>query len=330
MMGMLLKVYMHGGWRYVKPLGNINPCVVASFPFGRAQYKNDTEWQDEVTGRYVMPKNNDIVKKLLNPIHGTEDGLLMKRYKTANNQPDIMHTNAYTESILYGSALTIRIKPGQFAGYAMILCVLYGAKGIGGRDEMLAIAVQNLQIVTYYRKNNADEEDVIKRETGIYLNNDDRWSSIGLNFSNGDNFGLAGVYHEFSYINTDIFPMQEFNYFWLFGLNNDTWLSYTDENGNIENISDFNGGIAQVKIYNCPLNTVQFDKALEDYNDNDDKGVIFIDKPSGGLLTKIYTESKFPTGSGGGGGDTVIIEGGGGGSAGSADIGDSGTQDPLG
>ncbi|PIT56072.1 hypothetical protein [Snodgrassella alvi] len=331
-MGMLLKVYKHNGWCYVRPLGNISPHPVASFPFGRAQYQNSTAWQDKITGRYVMPKNKEM-RDTFNPIHGSDEGLLVNSYKTVENEPSSSALTSSYESILYGNALTIRVKPGQFAGFPLILCVLYGEKGDYDRDELLIIAIQDLQIVTYYRKRNAANDDVTKNQTGIYLNDNDRWSSIGLNFSSSNGFGLAGIYHKFTYHKLNIVPLKEFRYFWLFDFNTDTWVEYEDE----KDITPFNGGVAQAKVYSNALTYPEFDALLDEYNDNDDRGVIYIDKPSGGVLAKIYTETKEvsnggnnnggnppPSGNGGSGGNGT-----GGNNDNKVDIGGSGDQDPL-
>ncbi|PIT21755.1 hypothetical protein [Snodgrassella alvi] len=333
-MGMLLKVYKHNGWCYVRPLGKIAPSAIASFPFGRAQYQSNTEWRDEISGRYVMPQNTEMAKGAINPIHGSDEGLLLNSYKTAENRPSSSALISSYESILYGNALTIRIKPGQFAGFPLILCVLYGEKGDRGRDELLIIAIQDLQIVTYYRKRNAKDNDVTKNQTGLYLNNNDRWSSIGLNFSSSNGFGLAGVYHKFSYHKLNIVPLKEFSYFWLFNFNTDTWVWYEDE----EDITPFNGGVAQAKVYSNALSGDEFGTLLDAYNDNDDQGVIYIDKPSGGVLAEIYTETKEVSTGGGdsGGNGSNNPPGGTGGNGGSGgngddkvDIGGSGDQDPL-
>jgi hypothetical protein len=328
-MGMLLKVYKHNGWCYVRSLGNISSHPVASFPFGRAQYQNSTAWQDKITGRYVMPKNTEM-RDTFNPIHGSDEGLLVNSYKTAENMPNSRARTSSQESILYGNALTIRIKPGQFAGFPLILCVLYGEKGDNGNDELLIVAVQDLQIVTYYRKRDTEENAVTKTQTGIYLNDNDRWSSIGLNFSSSNGFGLAGVYHRFSYHELNILPLNELNYFWLFDFNTDTWVDYEDENGNEDSISPFNGGVAQAEVYSNALTSAEFAALLDKYNDNDDQGVIYIDKPSGGVITKIYTETKKAGGSTGGNGTGGITGGGnGGGDNNGNDIGGNGTQKPT-
>ncbi|WP_239372626.1 hypothetical protein [Snodgrassella gandavensis] len=335
-MGMLLKVYMHNGWRYVRPLGKIAPSAIASFPFGRAQHQSNTEWRDEISGRYVVPQNTQIGKSAINPIHGSDEGLLLNSYKTAENNPSSNALTNSSESILYGNALTIRIKPGQFAGFPLILCVLYGEEGEHEREELLIIAVQDLQIVTYYRQRNAENKDVTKTHTGIYLNNNDRWSSIGLNFSSSDGFGLAGIYHKFTYHRLNIEPLKEFNYFWLFDFNTDTWVEYENE----EEITAFNGGIAQAKVYSNALSGDEFGTLLGEYNDNDDQGVIYIDKPSGGVLAEIYTETKEASAGGGesgGNGSNNPPSGNGGsgdnGTDGDGDnkvnIGGSGNQDPL-
>ncbi|PIT55021.1 hypothetical protein [Snodgrassella alvi] len=337
-MGMLLKVYKHNGWCYVRSLGNISSHPVASFPFGRAQYQNSTAWQDKITGRYVMPKNTEM-RDTFNPIHGSDEGLLVNSYKTAENMPNSRARTSSQESILYGNALTIRIKPGQFAGFPLILCVLYGEKGDNGNDELLIVAVQDLQIVTYYRKRDTEENAVTKTQTGIYLNDNDRWSSIGLNFSSSNGLGLAGVYHRFSYHELNILPLNELNYFWLFDFNTDTWVDYEDENGNEDSISPFNGGVAQAEVYSNALTSAEFAALLDKYNDNDDQGVIYIDKPSGGVITKIYTETKKAGGSTGGngtGGSTggngtggITGGGNGGGDNNGNDIGGNGTQKPT-
>ncbi|WP_180296586.1 hypothetical protein, partial [Snodgrassella alvi] len=71
----------------------------------------------------------------------------------------------------------------------------------------------------------------------------------------------------------------------------------------------------------------------------DDQGVIYIDKPSGGVITKIYTETKKAGGSTGGngtGGSTggngtggITGGGNGGGDNNGNDIGGNGTQKPT-
>jgi hypothetical protein len=325
-MGMLLKVYKHNGWCYVRSLGNISSHPVASFPFGRAQYQNSTAWQDKITGRYVMPKNTEM-RDTFNPIHGSDEGLLVNSYKTATNTPGSLARTSSQESILYGNALTIRIKPGQFAGFPLILCVLYGEKGDNGNDELLIVAVQDLQIVTYYRKRDTEENAVTKTQTGIYLNDNDRWSSIGLNFSSSNGFGLAGVYHRFSYHELNILPLNELNYFWLFDFNTDTWVDYEDENGNEDSISPFNGGVAQAEVYSNALTSAEFAALLDKYNDNDDQGVIYIDKPSGGVITKIYTETKKVEDNAGGNGSGDNASGGNDNNG--TDIGGNGTQNPT-
>ncbi|PIT07256.1 hypothetical protein BGI30_10505 [Snodgrassella alvi] len=325
-MGMLLKVYKHNGWCYVRSLGNISPHPVASFPFGRAQYQNSTAWQDKITGRYVMPTNTEM-RDTFNPIHGSDEGLLVNSYKTATNTPSSLARTSSQESILYGNALTIRIKPGQFAGFPLILCVLYGEKGDNGNDELLIVAVQDLQIVTYYRKRNTEENAVTKTQTGIYLNDNDRWSSIGLNFSSSNGLGLAGVYHRFSYHELNILPLNELNYFWLFDFNTDTWVDYEDENGNEDSISPFNGGVAQAEVYSNALTYPEFYALLDKYNDNDDQGVIYIDKPSGGVITKIYTETKKVEDNAGGNGSGDNASGGNDNNG--TDIGGNGTQNPT-
>ena len=340
-MSTLVQVFRHNGWHYVQPLGISDRRIISYFPFTAKQYREKTVFVDEITQQDKYPMRPGWLEKVCHLIHGNKEALLLHNYIGEPEDDKLFFTNG-----LYGNALTIRIKPGHFEDYPMILAVLYGKNGDDfGKEEMLIIAILNYQLVTYYYKENSDFDTLKKTETGFYINKDDKWTSIGLNFHGKTGYGLAGVCTiNKSNLNLNITPLKEFNQFSLFGLltEADDITCIDDENEPIV----FHGGIAKATVYSACFDYNGFAAIFDEdeYDDTQDVGKILIDIPSGGLIAKIYTQVNIDSGNfpGGGNGDNGGNTGGGNGDNGgntgggdngngnSVDIGGSGTQNPIG
>lgn len=335
-MSTLVQVFRHNGWYYVQPLGKPGVRITACFPFTARQYEDETVFLDEITGQNKYPLRAIELKNLCHRIHGNDNALLINKYTGETYHDKIL---GGSDSLLFGNALTIRIKPGHFEEYPMILAVLYGKKGDSyGKDEMLIIAVQNYQLVTYYYKENGDYDSLKKTETGFYINKNDKWTSIGLNFRSKTGYGLAGAYSmRTSKANLNITPLQEFSHLWLFGMMTESDV-YCNEDE--YELLVFQGGIAKATVYSACFDYDGFAAIFDEdeYDDSKDQGEILIDAPSGGLIAKIYTSVTSTGGSlpGGGndngGGSTGggNTGGGGTGNGNGVDIGGSGTQNPIG
>lgn len=331
-MSVLVKIYAHNGWRYYQPLGIINahngspsataPSPVANLPFTAAQYDAGTTWTDAVNGRnYLNVGDNQAMG--LYKIKDNPDALVLRSYRTDSGVPLNLPISS-TSSKLFGNALTLRIKIGQFTDASMMLCVLYGAKG--RQNEKLIIAVENSQIVTYYFKLNDEENNVEKTDTNIFINGDDQWVSIGFNFHSGDRAGLAGIFVNGQYTELNISPLVHLNNFWLFGVNQ-------DESPICQNkvIYPFNGAISDVKVFENPLRDDEFGSVLGGYDDTADMGAPLTVFETGGELMQMFINVKKS--------DVNAPSIGDGGSSGSGNTGNindatnggqSGKQDPLG
>ena len=337
----LVQVFRHNGWHYVRPLGNFGRRITSYFPFTAKQYREKTVFVDEITKQEKQPV---LLEKICHLIHGNKEALLLHNYIGRHEKDKLFFNDG-----LYGNALTIRIKPGHFEDYPMMLAVLYGKPGDDfGKEEMLIIAILNYQLVTYYYKENSEFDSLKKTETGFYINKDDKWTSIGLNFCSKTGYGLADVCtSRSSKFNLNITPLKEFNQFALFGL-----LTEADDINCVDDDNEpivFHGGIAKATVYSSCFDYDGFAAILksDEYDDTKDVGPILMDIPCGGLIAKIYTEVKIDSGNlpGGGNGDSGSNgdgndnTGGGSGSGGgggdinndnSVEIGGSGGQNPLG
>lgn len=330
-MSVLLKFYAHNGWLYYQPLGIINahngspsatpPSPVASLPFTAAQYDAGIAWTDAVNGRdYLNIGGNQLG---LYKIKDNPDALVLRSYRTDSGVP-LNSSIGSTSSKLFGNALTLRIKIGQFTDAPMMLCVLYGAKG--RQNEKLIIAVENLQIVTYYFKLNDEENNVEKTDTNIYINGDNQWASIGFNFYSGDRAGLAGVFVNGQYTELNISPLVYLNNFWIFGGNQDEATIYQNKV-----IYPFNGAISNVKVFENPLRDDEFRSVLGGYDDTADRGTPLTVFETGGELMQMFINvkksdvnaSSMGDGGSSGSGDTSNITD-------AANGGQSGKQKPLG
>lgn len=330
-MSILVQVFRHNGWHYVQPLGNPGRRITSYFPYGAKQYREKTVFVDEITQQDKNPMRPEMLEKRCHLIHGNENALLLHNY-TGIPKRDMIFSNTG----LYGNALTIRIKPGHFEDYPMILAVLYGRKGDDyGKEEMLIIAILNDQLVTYYYEENSNSNSLKKTETGFFINKGDKWTSIGLNFRNKTGFGLTGVYMAGnSNLNLNITPLKEFNQFSLFGLMTESDV-YCDDDDNEPIV--FHGGIAKATAYSSCFDYDGFAAIFDsdEYDDTQDKGKILIDLPGGGIIAKIYTQvqidsGNFPgEGGNGGNGGSGNTGGGNNDNINGVDVGSSGSQNPL-
>lgn len=275
-MSVFVKIYAHHGWRYYLPLGAVKPEPVTVLPFTAAAYDNNRVWTDQLTGRNLLAYGDDQTKEIYK-ITGNPNALLLYGYRDDYDSPREGTINA---SALFGNALTMRIKPGQFPDSSMLLCVLYGQKG--RNSEKLMIAVENYQIITYYMARN-DKDNVKKAETGIYINDSDQWTSIGFNFCSNTDAGLAGVYINGEYKEVNILPLQQFNQFWIFGLTNGEEARYEDAD-----IYPFNGAVCDVQVFKSPLSDEEFSAILDKYDDSEDAGLPFTEFETGGELIKMF------------------------------------------
>ena len=317
-MSVFVKIYAHHGWRYYLPLGVVKPEPVTVLPFTAAEYDNNRVWTDQLTGRNLLAHDDIDQTDRIYKIIGNPNALLLNSYRDDNNNPS---DDTASASGLFGNALTMRIKPGQFPDSSMLLYVLYGKKG--RNSEKLMVAVEDYQIVTYYMALD-DEDNVKKTETGIYINDSDQWTSIGFNFCSNTDAGLAGVYVNGEYEEVNILPLQQSNQFWIFSLTGEENAWYEDAP-----IYPFNGAVCDVRIFKSPLSGEEFGAILDKYDDSEDAGAPFTEFETGGELIKMFidvTSSVKPppdnNGNGNGNGDQEVIL--------PPDSGDSGgTDTPL-
>lgn len=321
-MSVFVKIYAHHGWRYYLPLGVVKPEPepVTVLPFTAAEYDNNRIWTDQLSGRNLLAHDDIDQTDRIYKIIGNPNALLLNSYRDDNNNPS---DDTASASGLFGNALTMRIKPGQFPDSSMLLYVLYGKKG--RNSEKLMVAVEDYQIVTYYMALD-DEDNVKKTETGIYINDSDQWTSIGFNFCSNTDAGLAGVYVNGEYEEVNILPLQQSNQFWIFSLTGEENAWYEDAP-----IYPFNGAVCDVQIFKSPLSGEEFGAILDKYDDSEDAGAPFTEFETGGELMKMFidvasTEKPPPNnngnGNGNGNGDQEVIL--------PPDSGDSGgTDTPL-
>lgn len=321
-MSVFVKIYAHHGWRYYLPLGVVKPEpeLVTVLPFTAAEYDNNCIWTDKLSGRNLLAHDDIDQTDRIYKIIGNPNALLLNSYRDDNNNPS---DDTASASGLFGNALTMRIKPGQFPDSSMLLYVLYGKKG--RNSEKLMVAVEDYQIVTYYMALD-DEDNVKKTETGIYINDSDQWTSIGFNFCSNTDAGLAGVYVNGEYEEVNILPLQQSNQFWIFSLTGEEDAWYEDEP-----IYPFNGAVCDVQVFKSPLSGEEFGAILDKYDDSEDAGVPFTEFETGGELMMMFinvTSSVKPppnnngNGNGNGNGDQEVIL--------PPDSGDSGgTDTPL-
>lgn len=321
-MSVFVKIYAHHGWRYYLPLGVVKPEpeLVTVLPFTAAEYDNNCIWTDQLSGRNLLAHDDIDQTDRIYKIIGNPNALLLNSYRDDNNNPS---DDTASASGLFGNALTMRIKPGQFPDSSMLLYVLYGKKG--RNSEKLMVAVEDYQIVTYYMALD-DEDNVKKTETGIYINDSDQWTSIGFNFCSNTDAGLAGVYVNGEYEEVNILPLQQSNQFWIFSLTGEEDAWYEDAP-----IYPFNGAVCDVQVFKSPLNSEEFSAILDKYDDSEDAGAPFTEFETGGELIKMFidvasTEKPPPNnngnGNGNGNGDQEVIL--------PPDSGDSGgTDTPL-
>jgi len=278
-MSVFVKIYAHHGWRYYLPLGVVKPEPepITVLPFTAAEYDNNCVWTDQLTGRNLIAYGDDDQTRGIYKIIGNPNALLLYGYRDDYNNPSDDTANG---AGLFGNALTMRIKPGQFPDSSMLLCVLYGQKG--RNSEKLMIAVENYQIITYYMALN-DKDNIRKAETGIYINDSDQWTSIGFNFCSNTDAGLAGVYINGEYEEVDILPLQQFNQFWLFSLTGEEDAWYEDAT-----IYPFNGAVCDVQVFKSPLSGEEFGAILDKYDDSEDIGAPFTEFETGGELIKMF------------------------------------------
>lgn len=321
-MSVFVKIYAHHGWRYYLPLGVVKPEseLVTVLPFTAAEYDNNCIWTDQLSGRNLLAHDDIDQTDRIYKIIGNPNALLLNSYRDDNNNPS---DDTASASGLFGNALTMRIKPGQFPDSSMLLYVLYGKKG--RNSEKLMVAVEDYQIVTYYMALD-DEDNVKKTETGIYINDSDQWTSIGFNFCSNTDAGLAGVYVNGEYEEVNILPLQQSNQFWIFSLTGEEDAWYEDAP-----IYPFNGAVCDVQVFKSPFNSEEFSAILDKYDDSEDAGAPFTEFETGGELIKMFidvasTEKPPPNnngnGNGNGNGDQEVIL--------PPDSGDSGgTDTPL-
>lgn len=276
-MSVFVKIYAHHGWRYYLPLGVVKPEPVTVLPFTAAEYDNNCVWIDQLTGRNLLAYDDIEQTEGIYKIIDNQNALLLNSYRNDDNYPSDDSVNA---SGLFGNALTMRIKPGQFPDSSMLLCVLYSQKG--RNSEKLMIAVKNYQLITYYMALN-DEDNIRKTETGIYINDSDQWASIGFNFCSNADAGLAGVYVNGEYEEVNILPLQQFDQFRIFSLTN--WeMSYYED----AKIYPFNGAVCDVQVFKSPLSGEEFGAILDKYDDSEDIGTPFTEFETGGELMKMF------------------------------------------
>ena len=299
-MSVFVKVYAHQGWRYYLPLGVVKPEPVTVLPFTAAEYDDKRVWTDKLTGRNLLAHDDIDQTRRIYKIIGNPNALLLNGYRDDDNNPTNDTANA---SGLFGNALTMRIKPGQFPDSSMLLCVLYGKKG--RNSEKLMVAVEDYQIITYYMALD-DEYNVKKAETGIYINDSDQWTSIGFNFCSNTDAGLAGVYVNGEYEQVDIFPLQQFNQFWIFSLTGEENAWYEDAR-----IYPFNGAVCDVQVFKSPLNSEEFSAILDKYDDSKDTGAPFTEFETGGELIQMFIDvassEKPPSSNNGTGDDDIVV-----------------------
>ncbi|WP_143557893.1 hypothetical protein [Snodgrassella communis] len=267
-MSILLKIYAHNGALYYRPLKIITPEPVNYFPFTAAQYDTNNIWTDQISGRSLTGSENHIATGVYR-IKNFDDGLLLNSYRTDTEIP-LLRNYDYTlpAALLYGCALTIRIKPGQFEDYPMALCVLYGENGEYNRNEKLVIAIEQRQLVVFYcAKGESNPERI---ETGVSLNPQHQWTSIGLNFHNNKGYGLASVYISNYLMSLNIMRLKQFSGIYLFG-----FVSGDEEQYEDKVIATFNGAIAHAKLFNTPLIQAEFKAILDSYDDSINNGVVF-------------------------------------------------------
>ena len=276
-MSVFVKIYAHHGWRYYLPLGVVKPEPVTVLPFTAAEYDNNRVWTDRLTGRNLLAYDDNDQTDGIYKITSNPNALLLYGYRDDYDSPC---EGAVDASALFGNALTMRIKPGQFPDSSMLLCVLYGQKG--RNSEKLMIAVENYQIITYYMARN-DKDNIRKVETGIYINDSDQWTSIGFNLRSNTDAGLAGVYVNGGYEEVNILPLQQFNQFWIFGLIDGEEAIYDDAV-----IYPFNGAVCDVQVFKSPLSGEEFGAILDKYDDSEDAGAPFTEFETGGELMKMF------------------------------------------
>ncbi|WP_239365950.1 hypothetical protein [Snodgrassella communis] len=282
-MGLLFKFYGHNGWIYYKCLGKTLPEPVVYLPFTAEKLITNTIWKNEINGRLLSPQPTE-ARAAFSRIHNNDDGVLLYNYKSEYPMSAEMPLSPGVE--LYGNSLAIRIKPGQFPDSPMILCVLYGSKDTdyeANTGEKLVIAIVNQQIVTYYIPAGVNPQ-FNKTETGIYLNGDDLWTSIGLNFQGENGYGLDSICRRnFPLLmKVNITPLKSLAYFCLFSSD----FRYPNPE---ERLYAFNGGVAHAKVFRHPLNMFDFNNILnaQEYDDSIDGGVIYTDDEAGGLLMRM-------------------------------------------
>jgi len=298
-MSVFVKIYAHHGWRYYLPLGVVKPEPepVTVLPFTAAEYDNNRIWTDQLSGRNLLTHDNTDQTDRIYKITGNPNALLLNSYRDDDNNPS---DDTASASGLFGNALTMRIKPGQFPDSSMLLYVLYGKKG--RNSEKLMVAVEDYQLVTYYMPPD-DEDNVRKTETGIYINDSDQWTSIGFNFCSNTDAGLAGVYVNGEYEEVNILPLQQSNQFWIFSLTGDEYAQYEGVR-----IYPFNGAVCDVQVFKSPLSSEEFGAILDKYDDSEDAGVPFTEFETGGELMMMFinvTSSVKPPPGNNGNGDGI-------------------------
>lgn len=298
-MSVFVKIYAHHGWRYYLPLGVVKPEPepVTVLPFTAAEYDNNRIWTDQLSGRNLLTHDNTDQTDRIYKITGNPNALLLNSYRDDDNNPS---DDTASASGLFGNALTMRIKPGQFPDSSMLLYVLYGKKG--RNSEKLMVAVEDYQLVTYYMPPD-DEDNVRKTETGIYINDSDQWTSIGFNFCSNTDAGLAGVYVNGEYEEVNILPLQQSSQFWIFSLTGDEYAQYEGVP-----IYPFNGAVCDVQVFKSPLSSEEFGAILDKYDDSEDAGVPFTEFETGGELMKMFinvTSSVKPPPGNNGNGDGI-------------------------
>lgn len=301
-MSVFVKIYAHHGWRYYLPLGVVKPEpeLVTVLPFTAAEYDNNCIWTDQLSGRNLLAHDDIDQTDRIYKITGNPNALLLNSYRDDNNNPS---DDTASASGLFGNALTMRIKPGQFPDSSMLLYVLYGKKG--RNSEKLMVAVEDYQIVTYYMALD-DEDNVKKTETGIYINDSDQWTSIGFNFCSNTDAGLAGVYVNGEYEEVNILPLQQSNQFWIFSLTGEENAWYEDAP-----IYPFNGAVCDVQVFKSPLSGEEFGAILGKYDDSEDAGAPFTEFETGGELIKMFIDvastEKPPSSNNGDGDDDIVV-----------------------
>ena len=299
-MSVFVKVYAHQGWRYYLPLGAVKPEPITVLPFTAAEYDNNCVWTDKLSGRNLLAHDDIDQTDRIYKIIGNPNALLLNSYRDDDNNPS---DDTASASGLFGNALTMRIKPGQFPDSSMLLYVLYGKKG--RNSEKLMVAVEDYQIVTYYMALD-DEDNIKKTETGIYINDSDQWTSIGFNFCSNTDAGLAGVYVNGEYEEVNILPLQQSNQFWIFSLTGEENAWYEDAP-----IYPFNGAVCDVQIFKSPLSGEEFGAILGKYDDSEDAGAPFTEFETGGELIKMFIDvastEKPPSSNNGDGDDDDIV-----------------------